>query len=676
MSVLATPTVAATLHVPGDYPDIQSAINASVNGDVIEVGPGNFIPAATLNTLGKAITLRGTVNADGSLATAIDGLGNKQVLKCVSGEGAGTVLENLVITNGSATQGAGVYLLSSSPTLVNCVIAGNSTLGAAGYGGAMYIKSAHPALVRCALVGNVATYSGGAIYLNGASATMTDCRIADNTAGFYGGGVHLTTFGSTLTFTGTVFCGNAAQVGKHIYGTNWTSGGGNCFADSCTDTDGDGTPDQCGTVGDGLHLVPSEFPTVEAAVAAAGAGDVIDVAAGTYMIAATIDIWGKRLTIRGATSPDGSPATIVDGQNLRRVIQCEAVDAPGAVLENLVITRGKATWGGGVYLSSTNLELRNCRFESNTAAAAGGGLYATQSSLVLTNCIFTGNVQGPSAGSGGGAALDQSDAILTNCDFDLSVATGWGGGLRMTGSSGTITNCRFRNNALTGVDSLGGGLGLYASSPTLSSCTIEGNWCSGLGGGMFLEFSAPTLTDCALVGNLADFYGGAISAGVGSELALVNCSLTGNHAWSRGGAIYCYGVQSPTITNCVFGANQAPTGGAVYLVDSIPSPQIADTAFCANASTTGGAIYGASWDDLGGNCFTSSCDDTDGGGWPDACQVDVGDFDLDGVIGGGDLALLLSVWGALYPPWGDLTGDGLVNGADVARLFAKWGESL
>ena len=53
-----------------------------------------------------------------------------------------------------------------------------------------------------------------------------------------------------------------------------------------------------------------------------------------------------------------------------------------------------------------------------------------------------------------------------------------------------------------------------------------------------------------------------------------------------------------------------------------------------------------------------------------------GDTDGDGAVNGGDLARLLSSWGAV--PAGtrgaaDFDGDGVVNGADVATLLSNWG---
>ena len=57
----------------------------------------------------------------------------------------------------------------------------------------------------------------------------------------------------------------------------------------------------------------------------------------------------------------------------------------------------------------------------------------------------------------------------------------------------------------------------------------------------------------------------------------------------------------------------------------------------------------------------------------DPCQYARGDFNLDRVIDGADLSVMLSLWGTKAPPFGDLTGDGVVNGADLANLLGNWG---
>jgi hypothetical protein len=59
-----------------------------------------------------------------------------------------------------------------------------------------------------------------------------------------------------------------------------------------------------------------------------------------------------------------------------------------------------------------------------------------------------------------------------------------------------------------------------------------------------------------------------------------------------------------------------------------------------------------------------------------ACGMVQGDLDGDGVVGGGDLTLLLLSWGACPPDAecpADLDGNGTVDGHDQSILLQNWG---
>ena len=86
LTFLSTATVADTINVPEDHPTISAAINASVNGDVIKVAAGTY-DEHMLNPVGKAITIQGTLDSDGSPATIIDA----QKVNSVFVFGSGTV---------------------------------------------------------------------------------------------------------------------------------------------------------------------------------------------------------------------------------------------------------------------------------------------------------------------------------------------------------------------------------------------------------------------------------------------------------------------------------------------------------------------------------------------------------------------------------------------------------
>jgi formylglycine-generating enzyme required for sulfatase activity len=59
---------------------------------------------------------------------------------------------------------------------------------------------------------------------------------------------------------------------------------------------------------------------------------------------------------------------------------------------------------------------------------------------------------------------------------------------------------------------------------------------------------------------------------------------------------------------------------------------------------------------------------------PDSCEYKLGDFGLEGSVGGDDLAFLLSLWGTT-DAFADLSGNGTVGGDDLAILLSNWGST-
>jgi hypothetical protein len=123
--VLFCLAAADTLYVPGEYPTIQSAINAAINGDVIEVADGVYYENISFN--GKDITVKSTEGRPGDCT--IDGGQNSSCVAMNNGCTAKAVLEGFTITNGTGYmggfRGAGLYASGNGFTVRNCVFTGN-----------------------------------------------------------------------------------------------------------------------------------------------------------------------------------------------------------------------------------------------------------------------------------------------------------------------------------------------------------------------------------------------------------------------------------------------------------------------------------------------------------------------------------------------------------------------
>jgi hypothetical protein len=248
-----------------------------------------------------------------------------------------------------------------------------------------------------------------------------------------------------------------------------------------------------------------------------------------------------------------------------------------------------------------------------------GGIYGTQPS-------------GSNFLVGGGIFGQNSAASVRNCAVQNNAA-GFGGGAYFLNCTGSVTNTVFRNN---NASSDGGGFQANQGSMTLTDVVVEGNVCNSRGGGMHLVQGTPTLTRVTVRNNQSsNLIGGVSWFATGSStatLVLEACSITGNEAYVTQGGL---GI-SETASLPVSASLQGST-----VCNNTPRPNVAGR-----------------WTDLGGNTI---CD----------C---VGDLNVDGVVNGADLGLMLSSWGPCGTscPY-DLNADGQINGADLGLVLSAWG---
>jgi PKD repeat protein len=140
-----------TYYVPDHFASIQEAIDSPgmVAGDTIIVRDGVYYENISFTE--QPLTVR---SENGAATTIIDGGGSDAVAYFESD----AVLEGFTITNG----GRGIDCYHASPTIVNCVITGNTT---AGYGaGIGYYGYCYPTVINCTISANHADDGGAAIY--------------------------------------------------------------------------------------------------------------------------------------------------------------------------------------------------------------------------------------------------------------------------------------------------------------------------------------------------------------------------------------------------------------------------------------------------------------------------------------------------------------------------------
>ena len=256
--------------------------------------------------------------------------------------------------------------------------------------------------------------------------------------------------------------------------------------------------------------VPSEYFTIQKAIDAASALDVVIVADGTWKGTGfkNLNFDGKAITVRSENGPENC------------IIDCEG-DGKGFDFSN---SEGKASEVSGFTITN----------------ASEGGIYCGYSSPTITNCIITGNTN---TDYGGGISSYGSPTII-NCVITGNTADNGGGIYSGTTSDPpTITGCIISNNSA----SKGGGI--YCHQANISKCTISNNLAAENGGGVYCGDA--NITNCVISNNTAND-SGSDGGGIycsGSPI-VTNCTITDNSANNGGGGTDCY-YSTITIINSI-----------------------------------------------------------------------------------------------------------------------------
>jgi hypothetical protein len=366
-----------------------------------------------------------------------------------------------------------------------------------------------------------------------------------------------------------------------------------------------------------LH-VPSAYPTIQAAIDDAKAGDTVIVADGVYTGDGNRDLsfLGKAITVRSA---GGAAACTIDCQGTQedphRGFSFTSGETPASVVQGFTI-RGGSTPQGAI------------ADQFNGAAI----LCAGSSSPTIRDCTLTGSWAG--------------------C---------WGGALCASSNSHpTIDRCTITGNHS---DDDGGGLFAWnGSTLTIVDSMIVGN-TSRITGGAITNFGGlVTVENSTIAGN-----DGPVGAAIyGWNMVITNTIIWGN----TGDDVQIQGSPEVTYSNVQGGfpgvgnmdvdpgfvdaaAGDFTLGHGSAMIDQ------GDPAFVADAGAT----------------------DIEGDPRVVGTRVDIGadevlragDVDRDGVVGFVDLLAVLAAWGPCPSCPEDTNDDGLVDFLDLLAVLSTWG---
>ncbi len=505
---------AVTIYVPIKVDTIQSAIDWSLDGDIIIVLQGTYYES--INFDGKAVTLTGTDADDWTVveATIIDADDANQVVLFESSEDVNSVLAGLTLTGGQY----GIYCSNSLDlTITNCIIEDNNSHG-------MYCASGTPLITNNKIELNVGDgiYVADAnsapviknnwIYDNENGVTFVDANsaaivrnntIADNNSnGIYIGSVTEPNISNCILWY---------NDGNDLYGCSATY---SCIED-VNDANGTGNitsdPNFVDPNNDDYHL-DSNSPCINTGDPNADpnyAGE-IDIDAGQRVRGARVDIGADEMP----------PVWYVDCDSNGAGTGASWADA------FTTITAALSAADGDSSDSDTIIVAEGTYYESIDFAGKALTLQSTdpEDSNIVAATIIDANDP-------------NTDVVTFNSGEDTSsvlegftITGGYVGIYCANDSSPTINRCDVNNNADYGVYCNSG-------SPTITYCTISDNNNYGL---RYSSSSAGSISNCII----ADNDGGII----GGWPSIINCSVVSNEG---------YGIlnSSGTIKNCIIWGN-------------------------------------------------------------------------------------------------------------------------
>ncbi|HBC30317.1 MAG TPA: hypothetical protein DC024_03580 [Clostridiales bacterium] len=383
---------------------IQSAIDLSVDGDVIIIPPGTYYE--NIDFKGKKITLKSQNPDDIAIVsnTIIDGNNTGSVITFEQRETEKTILTGFTIQNGFADRGGGIFINLSSPSITKNIVRNNS----ANYqGSAIYICSNSRAVIDSnTITGHNANNCLGTVYVSHSWPIINNNLICDNIAR-EGGGIYIHDISSYNQIYEAIISGNDINHNECLFGGGIFVNGafnkivGNTILNNIAREDGGGIYIN--------NTISQLQPTVP------------------FIVDNTISYNNAKRG--GGIYVYHDNYVFYNFNNYKTVSKYEAKIEDNEIHNNIA-----SVCAGGIYIWDASPRIKNNSISYNLAENYGGGgiyIYFSNGLTYVNDFLVT---------------TPYSPAVLDNNEIVWNDANTYGGGIMVVNSTPTVINNTFSNN--------------------------------------------------------------------------------------------------------------------------------------------------------------------------------------------------------------------------------------
>ena len=223
------------------------------------------------------------------------------------------------------------------------------------------------------------------------------------------------------------------------------------------------------------------------------------------------------------------------------------------ILSTLALNRNDLlSFGGALYITSSNTDIVSCTFEHNRAEM-GGALFAHRSTINITESTYSQNIADYSGGVI--AAFESTVNVKSNTVFTFNRALYYHGGVILAVDGlFNIAESTFTSNSASQdggvIQTIGGIFSIIGSKFTSNTANRYGGVIR------LLDNEKFSITSCTFTNNTATLDSGVVDAFSGS-LNISSSSFSSNSAGQYGGVIYTLNTTILSITRSTFSNNEA-----------------------------------------------------------------------------------------------------------------------